>query len=287
VTAARARDAFADVARAIEERQAELDRLDAVTGDGDHGATMVMGLRAVTAALPEDEDSVAELLRIAAGRFASVGGTTGPLWGTALLRAAQSLGGAGATDLPAMAAAVAAAAQGIADRGRCVEGDKTLLDVMGPASRALSRRRSHRSMVAVDVATGRRTRRPTTSSTSPDSTSSTGPPTRELARAPTMAAGSAPASARRATTQSMLPWRECDQAPAAEPGSRAGSGPTTAAMPGTPSRASIGVANAEPTPKVPYSSPITEPPTTIHVVSTTSSWSPARHNAQSRCQSLR
>ena len=135
---AQARDAFADVARAIEERQAELDRLDAVTGDGDHGATMVMGLRAVTAALPDDEDSVAELLRIAAGRFASVGGTTGPLWGTALLRAAQSLGRAGATDLPAMAAAVAAAAQGIADRGRCVEGDKTLLDVMGPASRALS-----------------------------------------------------------------------------------------------------------------------------------------------------
>jgi dihydroxyacetone kinase-like protein len=138
VTAVQARDAFADVARAIEERQAELDRLDAVTGDGDHGATMVMGLRAVTAALPEDEDSVAELLRIAAGRFASVGGTTGPLWGTALLRAAQSLGGAGATDLPAMAAAVAAAAQGIADRGRCAEGDKTLLDVIGPASRALS-----------------------------------------------------------------------------------------------------------------------------------------------------
>ncbi len=69
VTAAQARAAFADIARAIEERQAELDRLDAVTGDGDHGATMVMGLRAVTAALPEDEDSVAELLRIAAGRF--------------------------------------------------------------------------------------------------------------------------------------------------------------------------------------------------------------------------
>jgi dihydroxyacetone kinase len=37
-----------------------------------------------------------------------------------------------------MAAAVAAAAQGIADRGKCAEGDKTLLDVMGPASRALS-----------------------------------------------------------------------------------------------------------------------------------------------------
>jgi phosphoenolpyruvate---glycerone phosphotransferase subunit DhaL len=138
VTAAQARDAFGDVERVIEEHQAELDRLDAVAGDGDHGATMVMGLRAVAAALPDDEESVAELLRIAAIRFSSVGGSTGPLWGTALLRAAQSLGAAESTDLPAMAAAAAAAAQGIADRGKCAEGDKTLLDVMGPASRALS-----------------------------------------------------------------------------------------------------------------------------------------------------
>jgi dihydroxyacetone kinase-like protein len=138
VTAAQARAAFEDVAHAIDEHQAELDRLDAVAGDGDHGATMVMGLRAVTAALPEDQDSVAELLRIAAIRFASVGGSTGPLWGTALLRAAQSLGGTGTTDFPALAAAVEAAAQGIADRGKCAEGQKTLLDVMGPASRALS-----------------------------------------------------------------------------------------------------------------------------------------------------
>jgi dihydroxyacetone kinase-like protein len=132
------RAVFADVARAIEEHQAELDRLDAVAGDGDHGATMVMGLRAVTQALPENEEAPAELLRIAAARFASVGGSTGPLWGTALLRAAQSLRGAETADLAAVAAAAEAAAQGIADRGRCAEGEKTLLDVMAPAARALS-----------------------------------------------------------------------------------------------------------------------------------------------------
>ena len=132
------RAVFADVARAIEEHQSELDRLDAVAGDCDHGATMVMGLRAVTAALPDGEEPVAELLRIAAVRFASVGGSTGPLWGTALLRAAQSLEGAGTADLSAIAAAAEAAAQGIADRGKCAEGQKTLLDVMAPAARALS-----------------------------------------------------------------------------------------------------------------------------------------------------
>ena len=138
VSGADVRAVFEDVARAIEEHQADLDRLDAVAGDGDHGATMVMGLRAVMAALPDGEQPVVDLLRIAAVRFASVGGSTGPLWGTALLRAAQSLGGAETPDLAAMAAAAEAAAQGIADRGKCAEGDKTLLDVMAPAARALS-----------------------------------------------------------------------------------------------------------------------------------------------------
>jgi phosphoenolpyruvate---glycerone phosphotransferase subunit DhaL len=138
VSGADVRAVFADVARAIEEHQAELDRLDAVAGDGDHGATMVMGLRAVTQAPPDGDEPPAELLRMAAARFASVGGSTGPLWGTALLRAAQSLGAAERADLAAVAAAAEAAAQGIADRGRCAEGDKTLLDVMAPAARALS-----------------------------------------------------------------------------------------------------------------------------------------------------
>ena len=138
VTAAQARGLIEDVARAVAERQAQLDRLDAVAGDGDHGATMVMGLRAVTSALPGGEMPVAELLRIAANRFASVGGSTGPLWGTALLRAAQRLDSVAGPGLPEIAAAAEAAAQGIADRGRCREGDKTLLDVMAPAARALS-----------------------------------------------------------------------------------------------------------------------------------------------------
>ena len=97
-----------------------------------------MGLRAVVASLPaEPELPPAALLRLAAERFASVGGSTGPLWGTALLRAAQSLERSQASDLPALAGAAEAAAAGIAMRGRCEEGDKTLLDVMAPAARAL------------------------------------------------------------------------------------------------------------------------------------------------------
>jgi phosphoenolpyruvate---glycerone phosphotransferase subunit DhaL len=129
---------FRELLGVVEREQARLNQLDAIAGDGDHGATVVMGLRAVVAALPADPDVPAStLLRGAAERFASVGGSTGPLWGTALLRAAQSLEGGQGSDLAALASAAEAAAAGIAMRGRCEEGDKTLLDVMAPAARAL------------------------------------------------------------------------------------------------------------------------------------------------------
>jgi dihydroxyacetone kinase-like protein len=138
VTSSDLADGFRALLRVVESEQARLDQLDAIAGDGDHGATVVMGLRAVVASLPADPDvSAAALLRLAAERFASVGGSTGPLWGTALLRAAQSLEGSQNTDLAALAGAAESAAAGIAMRGRCEEGDKTLLDVMAPAARAL------------------------------------------------------------------------------------------------------------------------------------------------------
>ena len=95
------------------------------------------------------------MLRLAAERFASVGGSTGPLWGTALLRAAQSLESSRASDLPAMAGAAEAAAAGIAMRGRCEEGDKTLLDVMAPAARALRAAASARA-AAIEALTATR-----------------------------------------------------------------------------------------------------------------------------------
>ena len=135
---------FEAVRDAVESHQAELDRLDAVAGDGDHGATMVMGCRAVTAAVDASSvrspcPSPSETLRVAASAFASVGGSTGPLWGTALLRAARSVD-ANPNGTEAVLLAVEAAAVGMAERGRSSEGDKTVLDVVGPATRELARR---------------------------------------------------------------------------------------------------------------------------------------------------
>jgi dihydroxyacetone kinase len=147
----------------MEAAQHQLDRLDAIAADGDHGATMVAGWRAAEAAVtaavgragaepgqhrPESgadqhrpgagagEHGPGRVLRDAAEAFSDVGGSIGPLWGTALLRAGVALGDPGAADLAGVRAAVAAGVAGIAERGRSREGDKTLLDVLGPASRA-------------------------------------------------------------------------------------------------------------------------------------------------------
>jgi dihydroxyacetone kinase-like protein len=120
----------------IEAAQAELNSLDAVAGDGDHGVTMVLALRAAvekTSALRGADTAL--VLREAAAAFASVGGSIGPLWGTAFLRAGKVLDSGISPD--AIVDAARAAVQGMRDRGRAEVGDKTLLDAMTPAVDAL------------------------------------------------------------------------------------------------------------------------------------------------------
>ncbi len=123
----------------METNQQALDALDAVAADGDHGATMVMGWRRVAAVASEAGGrSVGQLLKDAGAAFADVGGSIGPLWGTALLRAGRAVGDATAVDLPLALEAIASGVDGLAERGGSREGDKTLVDVMAPASRAFA-----------------------------------------------------------------------------------------------------------------------------------------------------
>ena len=131
-------DAFARVLLATEASQGELDRLDAVAGDGDHGVTMVLGWRAVVAALSAAAPSTpGAALRTAAEAFATVGGSAGPLWGTALLRAGRAAGDAASLDTAVVARAAVSAAEGMKERGRSSEGDRTVVDAMAPAARTL------------------------------------------------------------------------------------------------------------------------------------------------------
>jgi phosphoenolpyruvate---glycerone phosphotransferase subunit DhaL len=129
--------------RAIVERHATyLTRLDAVLGDGDHGDNLVIGFRAVDtrlAELPMDTPP-GDLLQAVGHRLvAAVGGASGPLYGTAFLEAGARAGDAATLDVAALAAMIRAAADGLARRGRCTMGDKTILDTLEPASVAFGR----------------------------------------------------------------------------------------------------------------------------------------------------
>jgi dihydroxyacetone kinase-like protein len=130
---------LARCAAAIERHREYLTRLDAVLGDGDHGDNMAIGLQAIRELLDTypGESSPGELLRAVGHRLATtVGGASGPLYGTALIEAGLVAGSAPSLDWALIGRMLDAAANGLARRGRCVVGDKTILDTLRPAADA-------------------------------------------------------------------------------------------------------------------------------------------------------
>ena len=113
----------------------QLTALDAAIGDGDHGANMVRGLRAVVAVLDAQSfdtlDAVAR--KVGMTLVSSVGGASGPLYGTFWLRFAGPLAGLQRTDAAGLGAALRAGVEGIRQRGRAERHDATMLDALVPA----------------------------------------------------------------------------------------------------------------------------------------------------------
>jgi dihydroxyacetone kinase-like protein len=134
----------------IHEEAPALTALDQAIGDGDHGINLDRGFGAIVKALDErapadpsssDVAASADLLRLA-GRtlISTVGGASGPLYGTGFLRAAAAVA-ALATDEPApdalaVTTALEAAAAGIGSLGKATTGEKTMLDALVPAASA-------------------------------------------------------------------------------------------------------------------------------------------------------
>jgi dihydroxyacetone kinase-like protein len=117
-----------------------LTQLDAAIGDGDHGINMTRGFDAVDKALAGQGDGVLPgRLLILAGKtlVSTVGGASGPLWGSALRRAGRALGDVEQFDGPQLALALDAAIDAIVELGAAAPGDKTMVDALVPASRAL------------------------------------------------------------------------------------------------------------------------------------------------------
>jgi phosphoenolpyruvate---glycerone phosphotransferase subunit DhaL len=130
---------FATSAASLREQRDYLTQLDAAIGDADHGTNMDRGFTALLEKLDGlDSTPPGKLLTTAGSTLVStVGGASGPLWGTALRRAGRSLGAGEEFDAEQLAAALEAALDGVIELGAAQEGDKTMVDALGPAVRAL------------------------------------------------------------------------------------------------------------------------------------------------------
>lgn len=139
---ARLVDALDAMAAAMADAEADLGRIDAVAGDGDHGRGMVRG---TSAARDAGRDAHANgagpgaVLVTAGDAWASkAGGTSGVLWGAALAALGQRLGDHGAPTPADVAKGVQAACDAVARLGGAEPGDKTMLDGLQPFARTLA-----------------------------------------------------------------------------------------------------------------------------------------------------
>jgi dihydroxyacetone kinase-like protein len=123
------------IASVIEQNKDYLTELDAAIGDADHGINLHRGFQKVLTQLPkvEDKDIGSILKTISMTLISSVGGASGPLYGTFFLRASTE-----ATDKEELTDAelahlLQAGVAGIVQRGKANLGDKTMLDALSPA----------------------------------------------------------------------------------------------------------------------------------------------------------
>lgn len=124
--------AFAAV---IEQNKDYLTELDAAIGDADHGINMSRGFKKVMSQLPSvaDKDIGTILKTVSMTLISSIGGASGPLYGTLFLRASTAVTGKQELAEEDMVALLQAGLDGVIQRGKAQAGDKTMLDVLSPA----------------------------------------------------------------------------------------------------------------------------------------------------------
>jgi dihydroxyacetone kinase-like protein len=156
VDAGTIRSWLTEAAAAVREQRDYLTQLDAAIGDADHGTNMDRGFTAVVEKIDGLDASPGKLLTTAGSTLVStVGGASGPLWGTALRRAGRQLGDAEDFDLAHLVAALDAALEGVVELGAAQEGDKTMVDALAPAVRTLRERASAGDSLAEALAAAR------------------------------------------------------------------------------------------------------------------------------------
>lgn len=123
-------------AEVIAEHRVELITLDREIGDGDHGENLDRGFSAVLPkldALPDDAAPGDVLKLVATTLISTVGGASGPLFGTAYLKASAAIAGRSEIDAAGLVELLTAARDGVVLRGKADVGDKTMIDAWAPA----------------------------------------------------------------------------------------------------------------------------------------------------------
>jgi phosphoenolpyruvate---glycerone phosphotransferase subunit DhaL len=126
-------------AETFRQHRDNLTELDAAIGDADHGANMARGFNAVEGKLAglEGKDIGAVFKTVAMTLISTVGGASGPLYGTFFLQAAAGANGKMTLTPDELAAVFNAGRQGLISRGKAAVGEKTMVDALVPAIEAL------------------------------------------------------------------------------------------------------------------------------------------------------
>jgi len=123
----------------VDEQKLFLTELDNVIGDGDHGINLARGFDAVKTieGTFEGKDIGAILKAIGMKLVSTVGGASGPLYGTAFMKSGALLNGKTEMDMNDFIEMLQVSIDGIMKRGKAVKGEKTMLDAMIPAHDAI------------------------------------------------------------------------------------------------------------------------------------------------------
>ncbi|KXG76964.1 PTS-dependent dihydroxyacetone kinase, ADP-binding subunit DhaL [Fervidicola ferrireducens] len=139
------------ISEKITENKEYLTQLDSAIGDADHGINMSKGFRAVVEKISgmEGKDCGTILKTVGMTLISTVGGASGPLYGTAFMKAGQAVTGKSHLDFNDLITLMEAALEGIKYRGKAEKGEKTIVDALEPAVEALKRHREEGVEVAL------------------------------------------------------------------------------------------------------------------------------------------
>lgn len=142
-------------AHVIEHHKEQLTELDAAIGDADHGINMDRGFKKITKILPSfvDQDISSILKTVGMTLISSIGGASGPLYGTWFLRASKVTNGKQELTAADMLELLKSGLDGVIERGKAQLGDKTMVDVLSPAVTAFEQaiRNNSNTVVALEA----------------------------------------------------------------------------------------------------------------------------------------